>query len=560
MDSNITTINQLVSQHFRGFGETCAFHLCGRNARSVSFGEFAEDIEQAAAKLEHRKRQIRKRNEEKPQSGKAREWPGRERVLLAGESSYAWIVAALAIICAGDCCVPVDMEMSDEEIRRIAEFSKSSARICSASCMELFAGERGILSLEELTRTCGKQQWGEKASLAAPREEMTGPRAGLTGSENREAAMMVFTSGTMGRPKGVMLSQGNLLAVIRGSTRCIKPVGEVFSLLPLNHTYSFVCGILGTLSTGETIILNDRLRNFVKNLKATGPSMIFAVPLVLERMRKAITDAVEVRGKAAAFSAAGKVSDFLLKMGIDQRKRIFREIRRELGGNLNTIICGGAPLNPETAAFFQRIGVQILNGYGITECAPLVSVVSNKENNGGAGDTVGKPIYTCQVKLGDTDKRGHGEILVKGENVMLGYYRDPQATAAAFEDGWFKTGDMGFLDEKGNLYIRGRIKNMILLDNGKNVYPEDIEALLSSCGEIDEALVYLNEESRITAEIYSARQEKEASISQLIEMINQKLPMYSQVEHLVFRSQPFEKTTSQKIKRKRTNSYENITD
>ena len=331
-------------------------------------------------------------------------------------------------------------------------------------------------------------------------------------------------------------------------------------MLPLSHTYAFICGVLGPLGAGETVILNDKLVKFLKNINKYKPAMMFTVPMVLERIKRVILDNVEKKGKTETFERAVKVSRFLCKMGVDRRRRIFREILSELG-DVRTIIAGGAPLKEELIMFFNDIGIKVLNGYGISECSPLVSVVSNRGKRRTINNSVGKCISCCYVKIDSEMPGKEGEIMVRGDNVMLGYYNRPQETQDVIKDGWLKTGDVGKVDEDGNLYIKGRIK-CNYYGQRENVYPEEIEELLMENREIEEVQVYLNTECKITAEIYvgSENSISEEEIERCIHKANNELPLFSQVEKIVYRSEPFKKTTSQKIIRKRGGENESTVD
>ncbi len=522
MGSDYSSLNDLVFTHYAAFKDKIAFEVLGKRAAKLTFSEFAMHIKAVKTLFE-------------------RILPKKNNIALIGSNSYNWIITAIGIICSGHCVVPVDAELTDEEILAQIRFADCRIVVCTDDLLSLFDKDITALSLNKLVECAFNNELPDIGTYEDP----------PCPEQDKDAAMIVFTSGTTSMPKGVMLSEKNIIAVIKGSNEYLRPVGKVFCFLPLYHTYSFTCGILGTLATGEQIILNDTMRNFSKNLKNSKPSMIFAVPLILEKIRSAIIQNADDSGKLASMKLMMKVSRFLLKLRIDIRKKLFGRILQEFGGELNTVICGGAPLAAETIAFFYDIGITVLNGYGITECAPLVAVVTNKKRSKAEFGSVGQPIYTCRVRIDHDNKNNDGEILVKGDNVMMGYYKNPEATKRILINKWLHTGDIGCIDKYGCLCVKGRIKNMILLGNGKNIYPEELEDILSQIKSVDEVMVYLSENERITAEVYcEAGKAVHEKIKEQIFEANDRLPMYAQINDIIFREEPFEKTTSQKIKRR----------
>ena len=263
-------------------------------------------------------------------------------------------------------------------------------------------------------------------------------------------------------------------------------------------------------------------------------------------MLKSIWKNAEKSGKAGALKKLIAVSNSMRKVGIDLRPVLFKTIRDAFGGNLKMLISGGAPIDNQYMKGFDDFGIQVVNGYGITECSPIVSINRNKYYRFGS---VGVPIFESQVKIINPDENGEGEIVVKGDHVMLGYYKNPEATADAFVDGWFNTGDIGKIDEDGFVFITGRKKNIIVLSNGKNVYPEEIETEFLKIPYVDEVVVY-GRDDILCAEIYTETPDKKDEIREKLREINENLPSYKQVKHVEFRDEEFEKTTTKKIKRK----------
>lgn len=473
-------------------------------------------------------------------------------IVIVSENSYEWVVCYLAIICSGNVAVPIDSELSDSEIINLIETIECKYIWKSKTFDALFLNglyeNNNHCQVNELSeikeKYCIHEVWKKNENKL--KEYMHQ----LPKENADQLVTKVFTSGTLNNPKAVMLSQKNILSVIVGCQSYIQRAGKIFTVLPFNHTYSLICGVLASLYSGETLILNDYVKNFIKNMNIYNPAMLFLVPLYIEKMYKMIWSEIDERQKRRQVRFLISVSNKLLALGIDIRRKLFKEIHAKFGGNVKYIICGGAPLKKEYIEFFHGIGIEILNGYGITECSPLVSVVPNTMKIKQKGDTVGKPIKCCTVKISDPNADGRGEILVKGDNVMLGYYNNEQANKEAFKDGWFHTGDIGRLDRDGYLYITGRRKNVIIRDNGKNVYPEEIEGYLLDCNLIEEVIVSLDERQLIVATIYPKldRQEEE-QLKAFLKQLNRNIPSYAQIQDIRYREIPFNKNTSKKLKR-----------
>ncbi len=373
---------------------------------------------------------------------------------------------------------------------------------------------------------------------------------------------ILFTSGTTGTSKGVMLCQRNLTTATNSACQSMPydDKATFVCVLPIHHTYEMTAQHLGALNIGGEILINDSLKHVMKNFALQKPNTLALVPLFVETMYNRIWDSIRKKGKEKLVRNMIKVSNGLLAVGIDMRRKFFGEILAAFGGNLTSIVCGGAPLSPKLVEDFYAFGITILEGYGITECSPLVAV--NR-----AGDiklhSVGKPVENCEVKIDkQSDEDETGEILVKGGNVMLGYYKNPEATAEVFtEDGWFRTGDIGYIGDEGHIFITGRKKNVIILSNGKNVFPEELEEYLSAVPEILESVVLArkneNGEEIITAltvpnmELLEGKTDDEiyALIKNAVNQINQKLPSFKQMRAIEIRKEPFERNTSKKIQR-----------
>lgn len=373
--------------------------------------------------------------------------------------------------------------------------------------------------------------------------------------------MIVYTSGTTGRAKGVMLSLSNMVNMVCYGLQVADVYERCLSVLPYHHTYELVCNLLVSLKKGATICINESIRTVAPNLKLYKPKYVMLVPLYVESFYKKIWANLEDSGKAGLVKKMIKVSNGLLKIGIDVRKKLFRQLHEVFGGELDKIVCGGAPMREEVGNFFTSIGVAVLNGYGITECSPLVSVNRDYFFN---FSSVGNKLACLELKIENPNEDGEGEICVKGPTVMMGYYNRPDLTAEVLVDGWFHTGDYGKVDPKDDrLYITGRKKNIIVLKNGKNIYPEEIEDYLMAAPEIGEVIVTSvkdeeGSEVSLAAEIYpdqnfaEGKNEDEIykAVKAAVEAVNDKIPSYKKVTKVIIRKTEFEKTTSRKIKRK----------
>lgn len=373
---------------------------------------------------------------------------------------------------------------------------------------------------------------------------------------------IIFTSGSTGTAKGVMLSTKNLTAAVNASCLSMSydDRNTFVSVLPPHHTYEMTCGHLALMNIGAQVLINDSLKNALRNFKEFKPNALMLVPLFVETMHKKIWAEIKKKGIEGKLKFAMGFDNALLSVGIDIRKKLFKEIIDAFGGNLKSIVCGGASLSPELIKDFYSFGVTVLEGYGITECAPLVAVNSPGKVR---FRSVGQPVKGCTVKIDLTDsEEDTGEILVKGDNVMMGYYKNPEATKEAFtEDGWFRTGDIGRMDKDGYIYITGRKKNVIILSNGKNIYPEEIEEYLIPIEIILEAIVIARKnaagEPTITAiavpnmALLEGKSDDEIyeMIKAEISEVNKKLPSYKQIHQIEIRKEEFERTTSKKIQR-----------
>lgn len=493
-----------------------------------------------------------------------------KHIAIVGATSYEWIITYLGCVNTGSVIVPIDKELSLEGICDLLVRSKA---VCLAFDKHL---EKHIEQIsqkvpqikhfialhhnEDIGNTLSFWHNINKAYAytASPSHVITPDRM----------AAILFTSGTTGNSKGVMLSHHNIVSstLAGAAIVCLDSEQVALSILPIHHTFEFGMGILCVMLFGATICINDSLKNLSRNFRLFQPTMLVAVPLVLETMYKQIWFEAERKGKAKTLALMIKVSNLLLKIGIDVRRRLFSEVLAAFGGRLRVIFYGGAYSSPELIEQFNAFGITLIQGYGITECSPLVAGNPDRQIKAAS---VGKVAYCCKAKIDQPDENGEGEILVAGPNVMLGYYNNLAATAEAFTEEWFRTGDLGRLDSDNFLYITGRKKNLIVLKNGKNVSPEEIEGYFQTIPYIKELVVYAKEstsgdELALLAEIYPD-QEVAAAMSDAdfkqkltadIEAVNRKLPFYKQISDFILRDTEFEKTTTKKIKRFTVNNKE----
>ncbi len=485
---------------------------------------------------------------------------------IFGEASYDWMCTYLSLMALGAVTVPADRDLPAEDLAGILTRAECSFLFYSPSIEEKIGALRAEVPCIRRFICLGET----KADWAVPLDAFAA-RGGelVAGGDNSyydyeidpdRMASIVFTSGTTGKGKGVMLSQRNIAANMTDAMYNFQVLEKTMFVLPPHHTYASTINLVGIFAQGSEIYISSGIRYLLNELKEQKPTYLVLVPLFVETLHKKIWQMAEKSGKAEMLRRAMKISGALSKVGLDVRRRMFRDVLSAFGGELRMIICGGAALSQDIIDNFESFGIVILNGYGITECSPLVSCNRNEYRKAGS---VGCPVIGEQIKILDPDENGEGEICVKGKNVMLGYYKDPEATAAAFdEEGYFRTGDWGRLDDEGWLYITGRIKNIIILSNGKNVYPEEIEAEIQRIPGVNEVVVYAGESKNekrelIVAEIYPDAEtlaqrgvtDLKAYFSEEIRKINAHMAPYKAVGHIKLRSEEFVKNTTRKILR-----------
>lgn len=489
-----------------------------------------------------------------------------KHIAIIGENSYKWLTVYLTVLKSTGVFVPIDRELPCKDIINVLKHSDSEVLFYSEKYekwiqeiktnvpnIKFFIGlnrqkhEDNILSYDVFKET-GKTVLEQGSKIYTD----------LKDDENK-LKLLVYTSGTTGTPKGVMLTEHNLISVVYYGLQVADIGDKCLSVLPYHHTYEAVAGILVELHNHSTICINDSLKNVLKNLQLFKPDFIYLVPAFTEVFYKNIWNTAKKTGKDKALKKLIPISNGLRATGIDLRTKLFKSIHEAFGGNLKEIICGGAPIRPEIGKFFNDIGITLLNGYGITECSPLVSVNRIKFND---SNTVGVILPCCEVKFENVNSDGDGEICVKGDIVMQGYYKDDERTKKVLKDGWFNTEDYGSINKKGQLIINGRKKNLIVLDNGKNIYPEEIENYILGIDYVQEVVVKgiknnIGQEVSLCAEVFlNDEKVKEMKVENINEKLKadiaevcKELPIYKKIADIEIRKEEFEKTTTKKIKR-----------
>ena len=548
---NVTTIKELLDIAMREAGEKTAFQYRDEknkdNIVKITYNQFINDVESLGTAL-------------------ASLGIHNKHVAIIGENSYKWITVYLSMLKSTGVFVPIDNQLNCEELINILKHSESEALFYSKKYEEWIPEIKEQIPQVRFFIGLNKED-DDNNVLSYNKFKDSGEKLLKQGSkiytdlkdDENNLKMLVYTSGTTGTPKGVMLTEHNLISVVYYGLQVADIKTKCLSVLPYHHTYEAVAGILVALHKHSCICINDSLKNVLKNLQLYKPDYIYLVPAFTEVFYKNIWSNAKKTGKDKVLKVIIPISNALRKIGIDLRGVFFKSIHEAFGGNLREIVCGGAPIRPEIGKFFNDIGIVLLNGYGITECSPLVSVNRLQLND---SSTVGVVLPCCEVKFDNVNDEGDGEILVKGDIVMKGYYKEPEKTARVLKDGWFNTEDYGRMNDKKQLIINGRKKNLIVLNNGKNVYPEEIENYILSIPYIQDTIVKSKknekgQEVALIAEVYlnpeSTEEMKDIDISKKlkedIQEATKNLPIYKKISDIEIRKEEFAKTTTNKIKR-----------
>lgn len=473
------------------------------------------------------------------------------KIALVGENSYQWLLCFFAIVTSGNVAVLVSKDATPAEASTLIFQSQADVVVTSAK----YAYEKELLEQKLLkSKYCFSMRdlddWMEKGQRFYEKGRGLYEKVEL---DPDRMCVIFFTSGTSGTSKGVMLSHTNILANVNDAAQVYQPEGGTLAILPFTHAFGLNTGVLMLIHYGYPVFISNGLPSFMREMTIAKPNILFLVPLFIETFSNTIWRTAEKQGQAKTLRMAMTASNALMKVGVDKRQKFFSSILEKFGGNLKYIICGGAALDPHYVKEFRTMGIDLMQGYGITECSPVVAVNTSLDGFRAPDDSVGWNFPSVEVKIDDPDSTGRGEILVKGPSVMLGYYNDPHSTADAFRDGWFCTGDLGRINKDGSLTITGRKKNLIILSNGENVSPEEIEYMLGQIPEIAEVVVY-PEGNLMVAEIFPTENDLcdndlKAIIQERINDYNASQPSHKRINKVKIRKSEFEKTTTMKIKR-----------
>ena len=453
-------------------------------------------------------------------------------IALLGPNGAAWLSCYFAVISGGCVAVPLHLGTKSEELERCVRRSDSSVLLYDRSCeTEAAALKAAIPELQIMEYHGLIKTLSEMTDEDWPKLDPDAPAA------------LYFTSGTTARSRCVLLTHRNMGSHCSAamSQLTLSPEDSGLSVLPPSHTFEIMTNIVGVLHCGGKMYINESLLTVKSNLKKYEPSILVVVPLVLQTIHREILKTAKKAGKLELLQKGLKINRFFLRFGVDLSHRLFGDVYDVVGHNLRYFLCGGAALDPELVEFYRCLGITVIQGYGITECSPIVAANVPHANRFGS---IGKTFPCCETKIID------GEICVRGDSVSPGYYNDPEGNAEAYRDGWFHTGDLGRVDKDGYLWFLGRKKNLIVLSNGENVSPEMLEEKLYRVEGVQDALVY-EKDGKITAEVYADRAilpDRDA-VYREIDKINKTLKPHEHIGALVLRSEPFEKTATQKIKR-----------
>lgn len=557
---HLRDLRDLITQSVELYGERPAFEVKDYNNKhyNISYNEYFEQINALGTALID----MGLKN---------------EKIAVSGDNCYEWCLTYMATVMGVGVIVPIDKELLFDDINDILNISDVKLIMCDKKIFKKLDARKDELKKDlKVYRIRVEKEDGidviEDLIERGRKLLAEGDRRFLDAEIDPDAlCSLLFTSGTTGMSKGVMLCQRNFVFEVMSAMSVIKisPEDCGISLLPLHHTFESSIILFFAPYCGAKVTFCDGFKYVLKNMKEFNPSIFVAVPLLLETVHRRLMKAIKAKPHGETLFKLGK---FLVKagkkVGLNLKNVFFKEIIDTFGGNMRLIICGAAPINPQILKDFDAIGIQIIFGYGLTECAPLAIINHDRLH---LAESVGEPIPGSEAKILDPDPvTGVGEICVKGDMVMLGYYNNPEETAKVIdEEGWFHTGDLGYVDKKGHYYISGRSKNVIVTSNGKNIYPEELEYHLAEDILVGECLVLAdknkNGEDIVGARIYpnfeelkeqTGKTESEFTdrelhdiFKQTINNVNEKLPSYKKILNFKIRRTEFVKTTTQKIKR-----------
>jgi long-chain acyl-CoA synthetase len=555
----IVDLKQMIESSVELYGDNIAFHVkdkVGGPYRGITYKEAKIDLDALGTALISM-----------GLKGKS--------ISVIGDNRYEWAISYLSTVCGTGVVVPLDKELGASELEQLIKEADVECIIYSKKYEPLFLEmkARGETRLKYLINMDAEDSdetvlsWREITEAGKVLIE-NGHREFLDAQIERDTmSIILFTSGTTGIAKGVMLSHGNIVEDLMASPTLLEVLSTdvFFSVLPIHHTYECTCGFLMPLYRGASVAYCEGLKYIVKNLSEARPTMFLGVPLIIESLHKKIWQNARKSGKAETLKKVIAINKKTKKIGIDLAPIFFKQIQALFGGRMKIIICGGAAIDPDVLQGIRDFGINAVQGYGLTECAPICALNPDKYPK---NDAAGYPPPGFELKIDDPDpETGIGEICAKGGNIMLGYYKNPEASAEVLRDGWFYTGDLGYIDEDHFVHITGRIKNVIITKNGKNVYPEEIENYLGKIPYVNESLVWGKDsdetgETLIFASIRADYDEvkdtlgddyTDEQVAELIwkeiDVLNNQLPFFKRIRKIDVRKEEFEKTTGKKIKR-----------
>ena len=493
-----------------------------------------------------------------------------KRIAIVGRNRYEWVVAHLSNLLGGIVSIPLDKELQVDELESCLERSKADVIVFDEKYIDNIEKikQNGKTNLQEYV--CMTEQEGYKNFWTLKKEGAEILKNGNNEYvnceiDNDKMAILLFTSGTTSKSKAVMLSNTNIASNVYAMllVEDMRPTDNNLAFLPFHHIFGSTCMIV-MIAIGAKTAFPDGLRYVAQNLKEYQISLFVGVPLLVEAIYKNIEKEIEKKGKTKLINNAKKLSNCLLKLHIDVRRKLFKDVIDALGGRMRFIISGGAPLDKKVAQGFNELGIEVVQGYGLTETSPVISAENSKKKRYGS---IGFPMENVEVEIINKDENGIGEIRVKGPNVMLGYYENEEATKKVMKDGWFYTGDLAYKDKDGFIFLTGRQKDMIVLKNGKKVFPEELETLINRLDLVKECIVYgmpdekdkndlklsvkIVYDKKIAEEKYSGKSEGELYqiLWEKVKEINKTFPPYKYIKNMILTDEELIKTTTQKVKR-----------
>ena len=502
-----------------------------------------------------------------------------ERIAIIGENSYEWAASYYSVVCGSGLVVPLDKELPASEIGNLVRRSKAKAIFYSNRKRDLINSIREevpdlkyyieLYSEENETENTFKGEndysFDELLEIGKEYDESVLMNVEI---DPEEFKILLFTSGTTAESKGVMLTNKNIIENIEAAISEVSLYDDdrFFSVLPLHHSYESTVGMMIPIYCGLSIAYAGGLKSIANDLKTTAPSVLLGVPALIENLMKKVLGTIEKQGKTKLVNTMIKITNALGKPGYKLKRKVFKSVLDGLGGRIRLIVSAAAPIDPEVGNKIEGFGIIFLQGYGLTETSPLATIVPDTDRRFGS---VGIPGKCCKIKIHEPNDEGIGEVWIKGTNVTSGYYENEEETARSITDGWFHSGDLGYVDKDGFLYLTGRCKNLIITGNGKNVYPEEIETLVNKIPYVNESMVYAkqdpkDEKEQIIAvkvtldeaylkEKYGQAIPSDEEMHDLIwaeiKEVNKQLSSFKWIKYLKIKKEDFVKTTTMKIKR-----------